>query len=59
MKYKRMDIYYEPLCEILSEEHAMSIPVCRDELKKREAKLSIWREQGYEFEKISCKRCSR
>jgi len=55
----KIDVIYEPKCDLLSERHAISIPVCRDKLREKYSRIEQWRKEGYKFEKIEpeCTRC--
>jgi len=49
----KVDVYYEPACELMEEELQIVIPICRDRLREKVYRISKWEREGWEFEKVS------
>jgi hypothetical protein len=49
---KRVDVFHEPHCEIMSEDMQIAVPVCRDKIKEKVERIYRWSKEGWDFEKI-------
>lgn len=48
----KVDVYYEPHCEMFDEELQIVIPVCRDRLREKVYRIVRWEREGWSFEKL-------
>ena len=58
----KVDVFYEPHCELMQEDLQVVIPVCRDKLREKAYRIAKWEKEGWNFEKLkleesSCETC--